>query len=525
LERKVLVKRELERRQVKKTPIGIVHADGHIIRTVKNFNGTYVPVDEEPLVFISEKLSPIITKPKRFKIMIGGRGGAKSRAATDAFIIKSREERAGVLCLREYQNSIADSVHAYIKDRIVALDVMPEKDVGDTKVDMPGGGYFRFKGMSRDTAAIKSAHGFKYSWVEEAQTMSEKSIDDLLPTIREADSECWFTANPQSSGDPFSQEFIVPYQRDLINHGYYEDDLYMIIVVNWSDNPWFADSPLARQRLDNKSKWSKVKYNHIWEGAFMDQVENSIIEDEWFDACIDAHIKLGFKPNGKKIMAHDASDTGDDPAADAIRHGSVITEVNVFDEKDVNDNGDISFGRAIKERVDVFNFDADGLGVALRKPAAEAFKGKHIKPEMFKGSWKPDDPDGEYDDFDNDFKDDTLLTNQNVFKNCRAQNYWQLRMRCYYTFRAVVHNERMIDEEKLISFSSEIKNIQSLKAQLCRIPKKANPNGMIQIMTKDEMWSKHKIKSPNEADAVMMTMRFIDEPDWSVQDYAPIDIV
>lgn len=476
-----------------------------------------------PKLQIARKLLPIVTKPKRFKVIIGGRGGGKSIAVADALIMKAQTENAPIMCLREYQNSISDSVHSILKAEINRMGVSGVTTT-DSKIDFDGDGYFRYKGMSRDTAAIKSAHGFKYSWVEEAQTITQKSIDDLLPTIREDGSECWFTANPQSKADPFSKEFINPYYKELLKHGYYEDDMLMIIVVNWRDNPWFPEV-LNQQRINNEKRWAKAKYDNIWEGAFNDSVENSLIDQEWFEACIDAHLKLGFKAKGAKILSHDASDQGDDPAAYAIRHGSVITHVKSYDHKDLNDNGDEAFEAAIINNVDVFNFDADGVGVGLRKPASEAFKGKSIKVEMFKGSWGVDDPDGQFDDYDGEFRNDEILTNINIIKNCRAQYYWDLRSRCYLTWRAVTKNERMIDEEKLISFSSDIDNIEALQSQLCRIPRKHNPNGMIQVMTKQEMWAKHQIESPNESDAVMMTLRYIQLDDWAPLDYGPSDIV
>ena len=468
---------------------------------------------------IPNKLLPLVSKPKRLKIIIGGRGSGKSMGVGGALIMKAQTEQANVMCLREYQNSISDSVHALLKAEIDRLDVHGS-EITDSKIDFKGGGGFRYKGMSRDTAAIKSAHGFKYSWVEEAQTMSQKSIDDLLPTIREAGSECWFTANPQSSADPFSQEFISPFHKELLKNGYYEDDLRLIILINYKDNPFFPEE-LNQQRLDNKENWTAAKYNHIWEGAFNDEVEDSIIPQEWFEACIDAHIKLGFKPRGQKILSHDPSDVGKDAAAYAIRHGSVILESKSYDKKDVNDNCDVALEAAIQNNVDVFSWDGDGLGASLKREIASALDGKPIKLEMFKGSESPDYPDDKYQDIE-DLKAETL--NKHMFKNKRAQYYWNLRDRCYRTYKAVINNERVIDVEELISFSSKIENIENLKSEICRIPKKANNNGFIQIMTKQEMWTKHQIASPNESDCIMMVLRFTKVQKWSSINYGKVSI-
>ena len=155
-------------------------------------------------------------------------------------------EAADVLCLREFQGSIEDSVHKLMKEAVVDLNISDRFYITDNKIEcIANGKGTRYKGAARNHSAIKSAEGFKYSWFEEAQTISAQTLEDLLPTIRSKDSELWFSANPQSSADPFSQRFIVPYQKELERDGYYEDDLHLIVVINWRDNPWFKDSPLV----------------------------------------------------------------------------------------------------------------------------------------------------------------------------------------------------------------------------------------------------------------------------------------
>ena len=435
-------------------------------------------------------------------VVIGGRGSAKSESLARMLLMKAQTEAADILCGREFQSSIDDSVHKLIKGLIGHLGVNGF-NVLEKRIDCLTGGGFRFKGFARNSDAVKSAQDFKYSWIEEAQTLSQQSIDDLLPTIRASGSKLYFTANPRSSADPFSKRFIVPHLRELRTNGFYEDDMHLIIVMNWRDNPWHGE-------LEDQRKWDyenkpRAYYDHVWEGAFNDSIENAIIPAEWFDAAIDAHLKLGFKPLGVKVVSHDPSDTGPDGKGLCYRHGSVILDVQEKIDGDVNDGCDWATSYAINQQADHFIWDCDGLGVSLRKQVLDSINGKKIDHVMFKGSEGVDNPKEIYQrtDAPNSYRD-KAKTNEETFKNKRAQYYWYLRDRFYNTYRAVVKGE-YIDPDDMISLSSDIENMAALRAEVCRIPLKQTGSGLIQIMNKVEM-ARLKIESPNMADSMMMSL-------------------
>lgn len=453
-----------------------------------------------PSLQIPRKLKPLLEKPKRFKIAIGGRGSAKSTGFADAFIMKAQTEGAMVLCCREFQNSMEDSVYGLITSEIERLEVKGFS-VQASKLDCAGGG-FRFKGLARNPHSIKSLHGFKYAWVEEAQTSSKESLELLTPSIREADSEIWFSANPQSQADPFSQRFIVPYQEQLARDGYYEDDLHIIVMINWRDNPWFPKE-LEEERQHDFEHKTRAEYDHIWEGAFNDHIDNALIKPEWFDAAIDAHVKLGFEPKGQEIVAHDPSDLGPDSKGLCHRHGSVILDVREMENGDVNEGFDWALGHAVQNQVDAFIWDGDGMGVGGRRQVSETLAGKHIEPIMFRGSESPENPEGSYMPATPGKKDIKPTRNKDTFKNRRAQRYWQLRDRFYKTWLAV-EKKQYINPDELISLSSDIELMAKLRTELCRIPVK--PGAMIQILSKEDMKKKpYQLPSPNLADSIMMS--------------------
>ena len=470
---------------------------------------------------VNDKLIPLLTKKKRFKIVIGGRGSGKSQGVADCLLLKGQEAPLKAGCFREFQNSISDSVHSLLVEEIERIGLTGFSNTNND-ISSIGGSEFKFKGLARNPDSVKSMHGFQVFWVEEAQSTSAESLKLLTPTLRTEDGEIWLTGNPMSSADPFSQRFIVPFQAELQKNGYYEDDLHLIIVLNWRDNPWFPNS------LDQERKWDyknlpRNLYNHIWEGHFNDSVENSIIPVEWFEAAIDAHKKLGFKPKGQKIVSHDPSDLGDDAKGLCFRHGSVVLDIQELITGDVNDGCDWATDYAINNNADLFVWDGDGLGVSLKRQVSEALDGKRIDKSMFKGSEGVDYPSQIHMPDEKGKSSEVQRTNKDTFKNKRAQYYWSLRDRFYNTYRAVEKGE-YVDPDLMISLSSEIPFLEKLRSEVCRIPKKPNGNGLIQILNKDEM-KRLKIPSPNMADSLMMSMRTAGQSKaWKPLNYQKVSI-
>ena len=306
-------------------------------------------VDNTITVNVADKLLPLLVTPKRFKIAVGGRGGSKSIAFADTFL-KYCDDGERLCCAREFQNSIDDSVHSLLKSRIYDLQGSDTSKhslfASAQKIVSRNRGEIFYRGLARNTDAIRSMFGVNRIWVEEAQTLSQATIDVLLPTIREAGSEIWFSLNRGSSKDPFAQKFLKPHEKELKRSGFYEDEDLLIININWDENPFFPEV-LNRQRLMDKATLPPAAYDHIWEGAYADTIENAIIFPEWFDACVDAHIKLGFKPKGVEVVSHDPSDMGADDKALCYRHGSVIIDVRYKSDGDINEGCDWAMDYAI----------------------------------------------------------------------------------------------------------------------------------------------------------------------------------
>jgi len=508
--------------EVEETVYGVVdkiNDDGtpNFIRKWKGTIGNMRPTDEEPSIFVIEKLEPAILKHKKYKCLFGGRAGTKSIMAMDAMVGDVNANGSKVYALRERMKSLKESIYSGVENRITDIKMSGFTPVpSQWEIRHKSGGKFTFGGM-HNIIDMKGSFNYKYFLMEEAARVKQETIDVLGPTLRGVSgAELWYIWNPESASDPMSLEFIVPYQADLDRDGYYEDEYHLIIRVGFEDNPWFKYDESLRTEYDkDKSKldkglMSKARFNHIWHGHFNDDVENGLIESDWFDACIDAHLKLGFEPKGAIIATHDPSDMRIDAAPVSICHGSVWLHMEEIEAANGNDAFDIACNVAKDWNADIFGWDCDGMGALLRNQAAENFKGTKMHTYMFKGSEAVHLPEAIFEHGE-DYGIRGAKTNKDVFRNKRAQNYVDVAIRCQKTYEAVTQG-KYYNPDELISFSSEIKCLQKLRAELCRLPLKPNSNNTIELYTKEDMkkgiqmpdGQRLKLPSPNLADNVMM---------------------
>lgn len=204
----------------------------------------------------AQVFEPLI-KPARYKGAWGGRGSGKSHFFAERTVKESlKVPGTRAVCIREIQKTLRDSSKAVIEEKIKSLGVGSYFDIQQDRIVTPGDGLIIFQGMQDHTAeSIKSLEGMRLAWVEEAQTLSQRSLDLLRPTIRIPNSEIWFSWNPRT-------------KKDAVDRFLRQDPPSNAIVVkaNWRDNPWWNDV-LEKERLEyyRKSPWS---YANIWEGEY-----------------------------------------------------------------------------------------------------------------------------------------------------------------------------------------------------------------------------------------------------------------
>ena len=451
---------------------------------------------------ISKTLERAFFSNKPIIVAFGGRGSGKSIGVGDIMTYRMDTQGSDIYCLREFQGSIKDSVHRVfegsINDRLCIADKF---DIQKNSVVHNNGAQTVYTGANQNPDSMQSAQSFKYSWFEEAHRASETSLDKLIPTILRNDgAQCWFTANPQSSADPFSQRFIVPYLDQIMTKGFYEDDIHLILRVNWRDNPWWNKTQEKIRQWDYDHV-SRAKYDWIWEGMFNDGVEDALIEPEWFDACVDAVDKLGITPRGARVTSYDPADTGSDMNAGASRKGVHFDWIDEIDRPNGNLACDDACEKARQLNTDLFVWDGDGMGALLRKQISQNFAGVKVEARMYRGSEGVDEPNVPYDGVYSEGQ----KTNRDLFANKRAQYYVKLARRMEKTYKAVVDKQYM-DPDDIISISSKIPLLQKLRAEVCGLPRKRSFTGKIALMPKDEMKKKYGKNSPNMADCLAMAM-------------------
>ncbi len=204
-------------------------------------------------------------RPHRYKVFYGGRGGGKSHQFASALVILSRSRNILILCAREFQNSIADSVHCLLERKISDLSLDHEFLVHKTEIAHKlSGSRFIFKGVRHNAQEIKSTEGVDICWIEEAGAMSRESFDILVPTIRKPDSEIWISFNPERDTDAVYDRFVKNPPPDGS----------IVKKVGWRDNPWFPGV------LERERRWllqqDPEAYAWVWEGECRKFSENLI---------------------------------------------------------------------------------------------------------------------------------------------------------------------------------------------------------------------------------------------------------
>ena len=206
-------------------------------------------------------------KPYRYKVLYGGRGGAKSWGIARALLTLGTHKTLRIVCARELQTSIRDSVHKLLSDQVQSMGMGAFYDVQQTTLRGLNGTEFFFVGLRSNISQIKSYEGIDICWVEEANTVSKTSWETLIPTIRKEKSEIWVSFNPELQEDETYQRFIM-----------YPPENSLIINLSWRDNPWFPD--VLRQEKDALQLRDPQAYENVWEGKCKVTVDGAVFGTE-----------------------------------------------------------------------------------------------------------------------------------------------------------------------------------------------------------------------------------------------------
>ncbi len=433
-----------------------------------------------------------------YKVAYGGRGSGKSYFFAELAVEVARRTKTVILCAREFQGSISDSVIKLLSETIYRLGYQNEFEIQkNTIIHLGTGATFIFLGVKNNVTKIKSVQGVGICWVEEAESVTKESWEVLLPSIRgDKNAEVWVSFNPKNILDDTYQRFIVSPPQGTI-----------LIKANYQDNPHFYETPLPQQMQECKERDYDL-YLHIWEGEPVADSDLAIIKPSWIAAAVDAHIKLGFQPSGKKRIGFDVADEGEDSNALTFVHGSVVNNCQQWNKGDVISSADRVQHYAEKQNADEIVYDSIGVGAGVKAHLKRTSKIDAIGFNAGGAVFKPDSK----------FSDGK--TNKDMFSNIKAQAWWGVRERFYNTWRCINHLKNNPDDinfvkqfkdDQLISLSSDMKLLEYLKAELSRPWVEYDNNGRVKVESKKDM-KKRGIPSPNLADSLIMAFAPVHKP-------------
>lgn len=214
----------------------------------------------------SEKLG-FLFEPSRYKVLYGGRGSGRSWGCARALLIQGLNSPHRILCAREFQSSILESVHALLSQQITMLGFQDYYEIQQTSITGKNGTEFIFAGLRHNVQKIKSMEGITRVWIEEAQTVSKFSWDTLIPTVRKDDSEIWMSFNPELDTDETYKRFVANPPANAI-----------VVKMNWNDNPWFPE--VLKQEKDDLKLRDPDAYLNVWEGHCKQALEGAIYARE-----------------------------------------------------------------------------------------------------------------------------------------------------------------------------------------------------------------------------------------------------
>jgi len=413
------------------------------------------------VVELNSKLQRFATDDIRYKVAYGGRGSSKSWTVARMLIIKAMKSPIRILCTREIQNSIKESVHKLLKDQIDLLE-LKGWTVQNDSIAYANGSEFIFKGLYTNLSKIKSLEGVDICWIEEAETISEDSWNTLDPTIRKENSEIWITFNPRFEEDTVYNKFI----RSEMPNAH-------VVKINYQDNCYFPD--VLRDQMNHMKESDYDLYRHIWLGECKKIGDTRLFAMQEIE---DSMNMVDTDDSGEVIWGLDVARFGDDRSVLAIRHGNHIKSIQKWQGLRTTELSDIihTLYNQAHKKPDAIFVDVIGVGSGV----VDQLSTRGLPVMSANASASPTD-----------------------------DQYINKRAEMYYNFKKSLKYTRLPQDRDLLK-------------ELLLIEYMYNNAGKTQLVSKDII-KKNYGKSPDLADAVALTYFDIiykvsaDTDDWSVR--------
>ena len=325
------------------------------------------------------------------KVLKGGRDSTKTWDAAGFAVFLASNYTVKFLCVRQFQNKIAQSVYAVLKVQIERFGLQDDFDIQKTVIRHRGtGSEFHFYGIHRNIAEIKGFEGADILWIEEGEGLTAEQWKDLNPTIRKDGAECWLLYNPRLETD-----FVET--SELFRHN--PEDGVIVRHINYDENAFLSD--LSLRKIDKLKRLDREEYEHVYLGIPKSNDDEAVIKRSWIMAAIDAHIKLDIEILGSKEIGFDVADGGKDLCAQIYKHGIVALwgEHWKAGEDQLLKSCTRVYRKAVEFEADI-NYDSIGVGALAGSKFKELNEEPDNKVEIgftkFIAGAKVVNPDGYY---------------------------------------------------------------------------------------------------------------------------------
>ena len=423
----------------------------------------------------------------RFRTLYGGRMSSKSHDAASNAIRRADAMEQRFLCLRMYQNRIADSVYTLLKDKINYLGLSSRFQIYSDAIEhKTNGSLFRFYGMARNIDEIRSFEKASVAWIEEAHNLTEEMFSVIRPTVmRNEGAEMWITFNPKFATDFVYKRFVLKPPAGSVSR-----------LINYDENPFLSATALADIEAAKEEDFEE--YQHVYLGVPYDNDDSVVIKRSWLQAAIDAHKTV--KPSsgiwtGPVTVGYDVADSGDDKNATTALSGSVCINLDEWrgGEDELRESAARVKHTAERLGASHVGYDCIGVGAGTGSHLNSLGWRKHFK---FNAGGKVSDPKRNYAD--------SKIPNELFFANLKAQAWWLTADRFRNTYLAVTKGRQFAAYE-MISLSSECdpRMLDKLIDELSTPKRDFDLSGKVKVESKKDL-AKRDVASPNIADSFII---------------------
>lgn len=431
----------------------------------------------------------------RNRVLYGGRASSKSWDAAGFAVYLACNLKIRVLCARQFQNKIEESVYSLLVLQIERFGLRDQFRILDNKIiHKRTGSEFLFYGLWRHITEIKSLEGIDICWLEEAHALTAEQWEVLEPTVRKEGSQFWIIFNPRLSTDFAWRRFVVSPPRGTL-----------VRQINYTENPFLSRTML--DVIDAAQSEDADEFEHIYLGVPRDDDDDAVIKRSWIMAAIDAHKALGIEPSGRKRIGFDVADSGNDKCATVRAHGPLALAAGQWKagEHELLKSATRVWDEAREHGADI-TFDSIGVGAMTGAKINELNQasGARSSPVVhagFNAGGAVDRPDAIY------ARSHPPRTNKDFFANLKAQAWWSVADRLRNTFNAV-NNGMEFPPEEMIFIDGSIPYLAQLIDELCTPKRDFDNAGKVKVESKKDLAKANRVggpqPSPNLADAFVM---------------------